>query len=219
MIDHENFGGAVEFSVFEDASNTQQSHATVLGDLLEVDPIALLKAVTPQIISLAEFHGDWFDPKAQRLIQKGNWNYGEPKRWFQTSNVTTYTDPYLTDLPKVGFQGGGHSPPDMLDRGQFAYAVTQPPYSMRKMPAQERLTKEELEQHYLALVTDIMPDPQSAIIYDWVCQEIVDFDGECSGSHSNVSLQAGMEWWGIYVMTVFCPFRRYLTAIVASATD
>ena len=89
--------------------------------------------------------------------------------------------------------------------GQFAYAFLHPPYGLFPKPQPD-----EVQAVFEEIRNLILPPGQSREIADWSndrLPEVSDY------------FEAGMEWWGVYLFSIYVPSLRRLTIIAGSSTD
>ncbi|MCP2040452.1 hypothetical protein L1281_001035 [Neisseria sp. HSC-16F19] len=89
-----------------------------------------------------------------------------------------------------------------------------PPYGLQ-ITAAERLPLWQRFCEITGLVAEEQPQ-----VYDWLRHQVYGDSGNAVMQHplSNY-FDAGLEWWGVWCLTVYNPRRRTLAAIAASATD
>jgi hypothetical protein len=85
--------------------------------------------------------------------------------------------------------------------GQFAHAFSDPPYGLNAKDAAVQAVFQDLKAFLL---------PPGSEILDW-----------CHPALPEVSdyFDAGAEWWGMYLFTIYVPALRRLSTIAASTTD
>lgn len=88
--------------------------------------------------------------------------------------------------------------------GDFARAFTDPPYGHGKTSLQD------LEAAFNELRDFILPAWHEAEIRDWASPQLVEV---------SEYFKAGMEWWGVFLFTIYVPSLGRLSAIAASASD
>lgn len=87
------------------------------------------------------------------------------------------------------------------DYGQFVYAFAHPPYG---------ISSSKTEGCFRTIRDFILPPNLTHEISDWTSPKLEEVSGYFS---------AGMEWWGVFLFTIYIPELRQLTAIAGSATD
>jgi hypothetical protein len=190
-------GGVVGFAVFEGSEGSDEEAVEAIGSAIPKRAtfnVDKLREIVGRVIRERKFFGDWFDPDTGALIKVGNW---------RTEKGEQLHNPKLKALEKVRIVGGGFSPPDPGSGGQFAYAFTTPPYSLRARPA-------EVQQLFDEVRDFIMPAGLSSEIMDWSSPRLREV--------SNCFVP-GMEWWGVFLFTIHVPDLRRLTVAIASTTD
>lgn len=186
-------GGELEFEIFEDADGTPDEVFAALCNWIPDCNTDALRAVGFRQIEDAQFYGDWFDPSSNSLLQKG----------FTQTGDAEFVDVRLADLEGARVVGSGGPIPPAGDGGQFAYAFSRPPYGISLSPKATQELFDKLRQF-------IAPPGVDHIILDWTSAEL-----------PNVSpyFEAGMEWWGVFLFSIYIPDYRRLTLIRGSATD
>jgi hypothetical protein len=87
--------------------------------------------------------------------------------------------------------------------GQFAYAFSEPPYGLQARPS-------EVQELFCAIRDFILPRGSEHEISDWSSPRLTE---------ASDYFTAGMDWWGVFLFTVYLPTLRRLTAIAGSTTD
>ncbi len=195
-------GGVVRFAVF-DASAGEEA------DLIFAIKSALpkystfseerLRALPRKLLKEQTFFGDWFDPWDRSLIRVGDWD---------TRDGQDLHNPKLKNL--IGKGHGRHESMSGAARGivageggQFAYAFSNPPYSLRARPT-------EVQELFDEITAFVMPSDQQSTILDWTSPRLPELSDYFA---------AGMEWWGTFLFTIHVPDTGRLTAIAASTSD
>ena len=191
-------GVELQFSVFENVDGDPQSAVAAIGAMLagvgEDMDAALLTELGGRRISEATFLGDWVDPATRALIQRGTWTAKDGRK---------RVDPVLTTLEGEAFGGLASGIPPMGSGGQFAYAFLCPPFGLQASPV-------EIQSLFDGLLAFLLPPGQASEITDWSCPELYDVSSYFS---------AGLEWWGVFLFTIWQPGSRRLIVIGASTTD
>lgn len=135
-------------------------------------------------ITVADFVGPLFDAPSRRLLLRGR----------TRSHLNDYFLADDEERPDTVRQV-----PHYANEG-FAYAFTEPPYSMSG-------TRNEINALFLSLNTLLFNDFQDAlVIYQWSTDWSTYFD-------------AGHEWWGAFLWTVHNPKAHFMIGVGASTTD
>ena len=140
------------------------------------------------------FLGEWCDPRDLMLIKRGS---GEVEGLGRVSDIR-YDK--LGDAPNRSW---GVTTPDCDEPGQYAYAFSCPPYGLEGPSAKiQRLFKQS---------TELLLDRSAPIeIFDWS-------GGDLTRVHP--LFEAGMEWWGAFLFTIFNPGDHSMVVISGSTTD
>lgn len=193
----ETMMGVLDFAVFEDAAGGRE-------DVLSAIPQALrhartfdaekLRLLGGRLISENTFFGDWYDFESGRLLKRGH---------YRTAAGSALVNPPLSSLDGVRIMSGSSDCPEPGSGGQFAYAFSNPPYSLAAEPS-------EVQAVFQAIRDFILPPGQRGEIVDWSnarLPEVSDYFAD------------GTEWWGVFLFSIFIPSMRRLTIIAGSATD
>jgi hypothetical protein len=189
-------GGVLDFVLYDEAEGDDDEARAAIRDALPPGDVALdaLQGLGGHRVSEAQFFGDWYDPADGRLKRLG---------CLRTADGRELVDPKLVDLTGLDIVSAGWPMPEPGTGGQFAYALLNPPYGLRVQPP-------EVQKMFDAIRTVILPAGHDAIIIDWTSEDL-----------PKVSryFEAGMEWWGVFLWTIFVPDSRRMTVILGSATD
>jgi hypothetical protein len=186
--------GALEFVVFED---TQGDRASALAAICAAIPGTdqnKLGTLGCRRIDDAAFYGDWYDAETKSLLLRGT---------YATQDGRTLTDPRLRDLDGVKIAHGGGPIPEAGAGGQFAYAFSWTPYGLQARPT-------EVQSLFDAIQEFLLPPGLQHEILDWANPRLPD---------ASAYFRAGMEWWGVFLFTVYLPAIKRLTVIAGSTTD
>jgi hypothetical protein len=194
---YQDFGGVLDFAVFEDAQGTED-------EVLEAVPSALsghrsydpsrLRALGGRRIDERQFFGKWYDCDSGDLIKRGS---------HKTADRRALEDPKLRETHGVKLIFSGWDAPDPGESAGFAYAFSLPPYPLWLRPA-------ELQELFDEIVRFILPGGCEATILDWTnpyLPEVSDY------------FEDGMEWWGVFLFSIHIPAIQRLTIIAGSTTD
>ena len=95
-------------------------------------------------------------------------------------------------------------------------AFNEPPYGLGSLPEADRcaLWADFCEQ------TGLLPEAGISV-RDWVRHNSYNHNGRAQYSRHPLSnyFDAGLEWWGIWCLTIHHPRRQTVAALAASATD
>ncbi|ODT50733.1 MAG: hypothetical protein ABS59_10300 [Methylobacterium sp. SCN 67-24] len=190
-------GSVVEFGVFGDFIAPREDVGfAVRATLPQTSSFksTKLSEIDSRSIPRSEFFGDWFDSKAGALIKVGRW---------RTADGEELQNPLLKNLDDIKLDSGSCTLPDPGSGGQFAFALTRPPYPLRARPS-------EVQKLFEEVCLFLFPPLQKAEITDWSSPKLP----EVSDYFAD-----GMEWWGVFLFTIYLPDLKRLTVIAASATD
>jgi hypothetical protein len=198
-------GGVVDFSLFAnvgsfDASVSEAfaSHlssasvwSTALPNTVDLDVIETLPR---RSVWKKEFLGDWYDPETKllRLVGGGKLTDG-----------TELENPTFNKLYGKKTSNWGAGLPEPGSGGQFAYAFSQPPYGLQ---ADYR----EIQRLFDSVLACLFEEGVQTEITDWSSPELVRLSSYFSH---------GLDWWGVFLFTLFTPANGTLTLISASTSD
>lgn len=161
---------------------------------LPADAIVALQSLNERPITREIFLGDWCDPRDLMLIRRGS---GEVEGLGRVSDIR------YDKLGEAPFRSWGGANPDCEEPGQYAYAFSCPPYGLKGPSAKiQRLFKASTEL--------ILGRGGRIEIFDWS-------GGDLTRVHP--TFEAGMEWWGVFLFTVFNPGDHSMVVISGSTTD
>lgn len=186
-------GGVLEFVVFDDANgDADEAISAICAALPGADAEALRKIGSWEIDD-ARFYGRWCENGSLVMVGRYKGDKGE------------LINPRVRDLgdQPLGRVEGGGAFPLAGSGGDFAYAFSNPPYGLWARPQEVQDLFDEI-RHF------IMPPGVEHRILDWTTAEL---------PKVHRYFQAGMEWWGVFLFTIYVPDRRRLTVILGSATD
>ena len=164
-----------------------------IGEPATIDP-EKLRSLRSRRVSEPEFFGDWYDPATGALLRIGEW---------QTDQSQTLHNPRLQDLEHVRIISGSGAIPDVGAGGQFAYAFTNPPYTLRTRPSEVQALFDEIR-------TFILPPNLQSDVLDWTSDRLPEVSDYFA---------AGMEWWGVFLFSIHVVALNRLTIIAGSTTD
>lgn len=198
---YSSIGGVLDFALFDDCDGTEAEviaaiRQTLSALLTEDAPfdVDALRQSGSRIIGAREFLGEWFDPEAGQLLKRGNWTL---------ASGMELEDPLLIDLQGHSVTNGSMGLPNVGNGGQFALAFSEPPYGLQAEPV-------EIQQLFDAIRGTILPGYAVTEIRDWTSSALVEV---------SPYFEAGMEWWGVYLFSLYTPQSRRLTIIAGSTTD
>lgn len=187
-------GGVLHFAAYSDADGDEETIAPAIGTLLRDPDLGKLRELGSRPIKQPKFFGDWYDLTSGDLMQLGTW---------RTEDERDLVDPRLKQLQGVRVSSGGAPIPEAGSGGQFAYAFTRPPYGLHARPA-------EVQSLFNAIRDFLLPPEARHDIRDWASPGLVEVSPD---------FQAGMEWWGVFLFSIYTPSTRRLVVIAGSATD
>ncbi|MFC4255017.1 hypothetical protein GRI97_06240 [Altererythrobacter xixiisoli] len=194
-------GGVLDFAVFDDSDGSEaevleaieQTLRPALPEDAPFDADALRQSGS-RVIGGAEFLGEWFDPEAGQLLKRGTWTL---------AGGIELEDPLLIDLQGHSVENGSMGLPNVGEGGQFALAFTEPPYGLQAEPL-------EIQDLFDSIRSFILPGYAITEIRDWTSPALAEV---------SPYFEAGMEWWGVYLFSLYTPQSRRLTIIAGSTTD
>lgn len=186
--------GALEFTIIENTQGDLESVLLAISTAVPGIDENKLKILGCRRIDVALFHGDWYESDTKSLLRIGN---------YITEDGRTLTNPRLRDLAGVRITRGGGPIPEPGHGGQFAYAFSWTPYGLQASPV-------EIQDLFDAIEEFILPPKLEHEILDWANPRLTE---------ASEYFAAGMEWWGVFLFTVFVPAIQRLTVIAGSTTD
>lgn len=189
-------GGVLDFAAFEDANGTDDEALSAVPQVLRTGTYdqEKLRSLGSQRISERTFFGDWYDYETGVLLKGGNW---------VTKDGRTFNNPPLAKIAGLDIVSGGGGLP--AGPGQFAYAFLDPPYGLHAKPPPE-----EVQAVFDEIRNFILPPGQSCEIADWSNERLPEVSDY---------FEAGAEWWGVFLFSIYVPSLRRLTIIAGSSTD
>lgn len=190
-------GGALEFALFDDADGTPEQIVEAVRQALpscaSFSGERLLQ-LGCRPIHQTRFFGSYLGNDGRDLIRRGTW---------RTADGQQFTDATFRQLAGLRVTSGGHSPPDPGEGGNFALGFAFPVHGPGGDP---------LEWQYLfdSIRTVLLPPATPAEIRDWASphlDEVSDY------------FAAGLEWWGVYLFSIYLPDWRQLAIVLGSSTD
>jgi hypothetical protein len=187
-------GGVLTFAVYEDAGEGEaEALAAIAAALPDLDKGAL-QSLGCRRIDKRTFFGDWYDAQTDAVLRIGE---------FTTRDGQKFVNPRLKDLAGKDIWLASGPLPEAGSGGQFAYAFSCTPFALNASAG-------EVQQLFNAITNFVLPPTLQHHILDW------------SGSRlpeASKFFAAGMEWWGVFLFTVYVPSIRRLTVIAGSTSD
>jgi hypothetical protein len=190
----QKIGGVLRFATFDDAKGDEKSALTAISTMLPDVDQAKLKSLGFRRINLRAFYGDWYDADDDALLRLGV---------FATEDGRELVNPKLGDLDQTAIVSGANTVPEAGTGGQFAYAFSSTPYGLRARPR-------EVQELFCMIRDFVLPPGLEHEISDWSSPRL---------SEVSDYFAAGMEWWGVFLFTVYVPAPRLLTVVAGSSTD
>lgn len=189
--------GVLDFAVFDDATGTEEEILSAIPQTLRhsnsFDGEALRLLGCRRIRERA-FFGDWYDLDSGHLLKVGGW---------RTADGRELENPKLNKLDGVKIMSGAAPCPDAGAGGQFAYAFSCPPYGLKGRPS-------EVQANFVEIRDFLLPPGQRSEICDWSSPRLPEVSDYFA---------AGMEWWGVFLFSIYIPQIERLTIVAGSTTD
>lgn len=189
--------GELEFALFDDADGTPEQIVAAVHQALppraSFDGARLLQLGSREL-DRSQFFGPSLSPDGRDLIRQGTWRTADGREW---------TDPTFRQLAGMQVVSGGSGWPDPGTGGNFAHAFSRPVHG----PGGDPL---EWQQLFDVICAVLLPPGTRAEIRDWATPQL----GEVSDY-----FEAGLEWWGVYLFSIYLPEWRQLAIVLGSATD
>ena len=112
-------------------------------------------------------------------------------------------NPRYEEIGSKRIRSWANTMPDFHDAGEYAFAFSQPPYPLSGRRA-------EVQRLFRESTCIILPPSEKVDIFDWSGSDLTKVDSY---------FEAGMEWWGVFLFTVFQPSHSRLIVISGSTTD
>lgn len=193
----EAMAGALDFAVFENASGRKDEILSVvpqvLGSAFPVD-LEKLRSLEGRRLTERAFFGDWYDCESGMLLRLGE---------YTTDTGSALRNPKLKTLDDLKIVSGSSPLPEAGAGGQFAYAFSWTPYRLQGKPGEVQAVFEEIRDF-------ILPPFQDSEILDWSSPRLPEVSDY---------FEAGMEWWGVFLFSLYIPSLQRLTLIAGSTTD
>jgi hypothetical protein len=190
-------GGVLDFAVFEEAAGTEEEilsavpHALYTTSTYDREKLCSLGS---QRIPEQTFFGSWFDYKSGLLLQAGS---------VVTADGTKLENPLLVSLDGVHIKAGAFPTPS--GPGEFAYAFADPPYGLY---AKQSFC--EVQAVFDDIRHFILPPGHASEISDWSSERLAEVSDY---------FEDGLEWWGVFLFSIYIPSLQRLTIIAGSTTD
>jgi hypothetical protein len=196
-------GGVLDFSFFRDAIN-DRGHLTAailehmrtlknLGPVYRptINPGAAAELPVRQI-DRQTFLGEYYDAAT------GSLRFGDVEV-LDRSDVTESCGGASVQIDS----GEGRDPHEPSTDGHLAYAFFQTPHSLTARP-------KNLNRLFREIVHLVAPEGEVCEILDWSGPQLASFSDYFT---------AGLEWWGVFLFTVFQVDSAKLVVITGSTTD
>ncbi len=188
--------GELEFALFDDADGTREQIVEAVRQALpppaSFDGARLLQ-LGGRVIEREAFFGDSLSADGRDLVWRGTW---------RTADGQELKDPTFRQLAGRQVVSGGSGWPDPGAGGNFAFAFSRPVHGPGDPAAMQDL--------FDAIRAVLLPPAAPAEIRDWASPQL----GEVSDYFA-----AGLEWWGVYLFSIYLPEWRQLAIVLGSATD
>jgi hypothetical protein len=190
----QKIGGILRFAIFDDAEGDENSALAAISAMLPDVDQTKQKSLGFRRVDLRVFYGDWYDADDDALLRLGA---------FTTEDGRELVNPKLRNLDQAAIVSGASTVPEVGTGGQFAYAFSSTPYGPQARPS-------EVQELFCVIRDFILPRGFEHEISDWSSPRL---------SEVSEYFAAGMEWWGVFLFTVYLPALRRLTIIAGSSTD
>jgi hypothetical protein len=189
--------GVLDFAVFEDAGSTEED---VLSAMAQVFSVAdhfyaeRLRTLGCRRLPERPFFGGWYDPENGMLLKLGD---------YTTADGTELHNPTLKKLDRVKIITGAAPVPEAGAGGEFAYAFSNPPYGLHGRPS-------EVQSVFEGIRDFILPPGHTSEICDWTSPKLPEVSDY---------FEAGIDWWGVFLFSIYIPAQQKLTIIAGSTSD
>jgi hypothetical protein len=188
-------GCAIRICAYEAESGDSEVCRIAIGQTFGKDcDHQVLASIEPRKMRERSFFGDWLDFDTGKLIKRGT---------HSNDAGVELINPTLLQLANFRARSSGGDIPEAGEGGQFAYAFLCPPYSLRG-------DARKIQETFDALRAALLPEDSENEIRDWTSPRLPEF---------SAYFKAGMEWWGIFLFTIFDSSRKRLLVLSASTTD
>jgi hypothetical protein len=189
--------GVLDFAVVEEANGDEEEILSAFPHALphaQTFDAVKLRSLGCRHISERTFFGDWYELENGKLLKLGD---------YTTTDGLKLQNPKLESLDSVKIVSGASTCPEAGSGGNFAYAFSKPPYDLEANPSEVQAVFEEIRDF-------ILPPAQECEICDWSSPrlpEVSDYFAD------------GMEWWGVFLFSIYVPALKRLTIVAGSTTD
>lgn len=194
---YEKMLGVLNFAVFEDATGTEEEVLSAIPQTLRHShkfDADRLRGLGCKRIRERAFFGDWYDLDTGLLLKVGGW---------RTVDGRELENPKLEKLDEVEIMSGAAPCPEAGAGGQFAYAFSCPPYGLKGRPSEVQAVFDEVRDF-------LLPPGQRSEICDWSSPQL---------PQVSAYFAAGMEWWGVFLFSIYIPEIERLSIVAGSSTD
>src|SRR5262249_12690195 len=132
------------------------------------------------------FYGNWYDTETKSLLRLGTYTMQDGR---------TLTPPRPRDLEDVQIAQGCSAIPGPGGGGHFAYGSLWTPHVLQACPT-------EIQPLFDAIQQFVIPPNLDHEILDWSNPRLPE---------ASAYFTAGMEWWGVFLFTVYVPAIQRLT--------
>lgn len=189
--------GELEFALFDDADGTPEAIVEAVRQTLPPGASfsgERMLGLGSRLINQATFFGSALSADGRDLIRRGTW---------RTADGLELVDPTFRQLAGLQIVSGGGGWPEVGSGGNFAHAFSRPVHG----PGGDPL---EWQQLFDTIRAVLLPSATPAEIRDWASphlNEVSDY------------FAPGLEWWGVYLFSIYLPEWRQLAIVLGSATD
>lgn len=189
MARFHEIGGVVEFASFEDASGDPDEALNAICEVVPHIDKERLRAIGFRQVDDKQFYGDRYELETHSLLTDEFLSGAPTRRRFR-------------EIGDARANSGG-SIPEAGAGGQFAFAFVAPPYTLTG-------TANEIQNLFDKIMHFILPTGVGHEILDWTSADL---------PKASPYFEDGMEWWGVFLFTLYVPEYRRLTVAWASTTD
>lgn len=194
---YKKMGGCLDFTFFDEVANDLESQVSGISKAIssrsDFDRTKL-ESISHRFINENQLLGDWYDRRSGDLLSLGDFNM---------ENGEVLRNPRLKDLNHANVKSSAGQIPDVGSGGQLAYAFSQPPYRLQASSSQIQAAFDQIKDF-------ILPAMERCEIIDWSDPKLPEVS-----SYFN----AGSEWWGVFLFSVYVPTSRKLSVILGSTSD
>lgn len=189
--------GVLSFEIFEGAAGGADEHVRAIKHAFRAVQdfdIEVLRSLGSRRIDRAEFYGSCYEPETGRLIARGTKT---------TSIGLVLEDPPLKTSDDVIFVSSAGFIPAAGSGGEFAYAFSETPYGLSASPGEIQAMFDEIRNF-------ILPSEGRTEIFDWSSPRLREVSSY---------FEAGLEWWGVFLFSIYNLDFKRLTVVAGSTTD